>query len=414
MSNLLVFLFFFLLPVGWAKHWLIPASSVNGVLVDYLMPDLWPQDLLVITVVIANLPFTIKHWSLRIKKLWPLLLFLPGLVLSPSPLVSSVYFLRFVLVLLTGCLLFILFKDKKKGTELKKWALNGLTGAVIWTGVLAVLQLINQKSVFGWWFLGEPVFGLGSGGVKKIEVFGRLLVTPMATFPHSNVLGGFGLLSFLIFVRQSKAWQRDLAIFFSAVCCFLSFSIIVWFLFPCLIVSQYYWPIGRVFFKTNLKLTGLGRRKFPKKRYFFPILLLFILSIFLRYGGFLRADSFFRRWQLAGISLLMIRDQPLFGVGWGCFVKELPHYWQEIGSPIRFLQPVHNLFLLIVSELGIIGVSGLILLFKDFLKKMFSSKFLLLASCFLILSLFDHYFWTTTQGVYLLLLPLLAVPTRKQ
>ncbi|MFH1705307.1 MAG: O-antigen ligase family protein [Patescibacteria group bacterium] len=410
MINLLVFLFFFLLPVGWAKHWLIPASSVNGVLVDYLMPDIWVQDLLAIMVIIANLPFIIKHWSLWVKKLWPLLLFLPGLVLSPSPLVSLVYFLRFVLVLSTGCLLFILFKDKKKGMGFKKWALSGLAGAVIWTTILAVMQLINQKTVFGWRFLGEPFFGLGSGGVKKIEVFGRLLLTPMGTFPHSNVLGGFGLLSFLVFADQRKSWQHNLILILSAFCAVFSFSVIVWFLLLCLIVSHYFTSID---VKYNIFSFKIKKDKFGVFGVVTPIILCLSFFVLLLKFGFLPPSSVFRRWQLAKISLLVIRDHPFFGVGWGCFVKELPRYWQEIGSPIRFLQPVHNLFLLMLSEVGIIGLGGLLLLFKDFLKKMFSSKFLLLTSCFLILSFFDHYFWTTTQGIYLLLLLLLAVSTRK-
>lgn len=413
MVNILVFLFFFLLPVGWAKHWLVPSSLVNGVLVDYLMPDVWLQDCIAVIIIIANLPFIIKNWSLGTKKFWPLLLFLPGLILSSSSLVSLTYFLRFVLVLLTGYLFFNLFKNKQRGEEFKKWALTGLTGAIIWTGALAVLQLINQGTVFGWWFLGEPVFGLGTGGVKRIVLLGKTLVIPMATLPHSNIMGGFGLLSLIILLKNrrflKKSWPRGfwLGVVSGLILAVLSFSIIVWLLLAGLIIRILYDPIG-----SHKRLSRLRRRvrEVGKVLFLGGLILTTLLLTALFFAGknFLTPISVYRRAQLAKISLTMIKDHPFFGVGWGGFAKALPNYWQEASDGFRFLQPVHNLFLLVLSELGIIGTAGLILLLKGFLKKIFSSRCLLLVTSYLLLSLFDHYFWTTTQGAYLWLLLLLG------
>ena len=327
----LIFTLFALLPVGWSKHWLISQNLVSGVLVDYLMPALWFQDVLVIILLTTYL---LTSWRknkfkavFKDKRFWiSLALILPALVFSAVPLISLIYFLRFLLAAGAGYLLM-------ENRSYQKPAQAGLKLALIWTSALALLQFVKQGTVFGWWFLGEPVFSSGSGGVKKIILLGRTLVMPMATFPHFNVLIGFLILSLI--VLKKKIW------------CWLA--------------------------------TGL---------------VLFKIITF-------EPTSLWRRWELVKISLAMVRGYPLFGVGWGCFVKRLPEYWQ---SNFRFLQPVHNIFLIMFSELGSLGSLGIILFVSKLFRHLLKRKYLLLNTCFLILFLFDHYFWTTTQGIYMLFL----------
>ena len=299
LSDVFILLLFFLLPVGWSKHWLIPENLVNGVLVDYLMPDLWLQDIIALAIIILNFKFII----LKLKFLLPLFLILGSVFFSSAPLVSLINLTRFLLALGVG---HILTSNRK----FKKPALIGLTGAVIWTGILAILQFIKQGTVFGWWFLGEPIFSLGSGGVKKVVLFGKNLVLPMATFPHFNVLIAFLILSLI--VLRKKIW---------------------------------YWLAAA--------------------------LVLFKVITF-------DSTSFWRRWQLIKISLAMIKDYPLFGVGWGCFVEKLPDFWHQLGTNFRFLQPVHNIFLIMLSELGFLGSLGIILLISRFCKGLLSKKYFIL------------------------------------
>ena len=347
MIGFLVFLLFFLLPSGWAKHWIVDQSLVNGVLVDYLMPDLWLQDILAFAFIILNRE--------RLKRLIKdkVVLVSLGLIIIPIffssvPLVSLVYFSRFLLAVTVGYLLIKIFKGKD-GKKVRRIALIGLLGALVWTGALAFFQMINQGTVFGWWFLGEPIFNSGSGGVKKIEIFNKIVVAPMATFPHSNVLAGFSLLGLAIILREKKTKWRFWAVLFSFV-------------------------------------SILGSLSF--------------YTILLKPFSFLKSPSLWRRWELIKISLRMIKDNFLFGVGWGSFVKKMPEYWQEMKTNFRFLQPVHNIFLIVPSEIGFIGLLGIVgivgRLFKRVLRK---ENILFLSICFLI-SLIDHYFWTTTQGIY--------------
>lgn len=376
-----IFLFFLLLPVGWAKHWLTSYSLVNGVLVDYLMPDLWLQDILAIITIIANLQFTICNLRKNILKIFPIAS-LPACLLACGGLLFTVHYSLFTVPLRFFFMLGvakILLNSKK----LRKPAVLGLAGAVIWTGLLAILQTINQGTVLGWWFLGEPIFSLGSYGVKKIILFGYKLVLPMATFPHANVMGAFGLLSFFV-LSVGTADLRFLRIvkFFSLILIILSGSLPVYFLF-----------IGQLLFTIASNSCPISSRL---KKF---ILILFLLVT--SYGLLVTNDlSFYRRWELIKAGWLMFKDNWLFGVGWGNFVKELPNYWNQQG--IKFLQPVHNVFLLILAELGVIGTGCLVFILHKIFRDFSFSAYRLLITYYLLLLLIDHYFWTTTQGVYML------------
>lgn len=75
--------------------------------------------------------------------------------------------------------------------------------------------------------------------------------------------------------------------------------------------------------------------------------------------------------------------------------------------PVHLRQPAHNVFLLVYSELGIIGlglwVTWLAWLARDFWKRrrkwdMTRVGIVLAVGAFLFIALFDHFFWTLQQG----------------
>ena len=65
-----------------------------------------------------------------------------------------------------------------------------------------------------------------------------------------------------------------------------------------------------------------------------------------------------------------------------------------------FYQPVHNVFLLIFTELGVAGVL-VILLFGYFIRRIFNCNLLPIFILFLLLALFDHYLWSLYSGLLL-------------
>ena len=109
-------------------------------------------------------------------------------------------------------------------------------------------------------------------------------------------------------------------------------------------------------------------------------------------------------------------SQLFFGVGIGNFVN---HYMQFVPGLAPYLyQPVHNIYILIASEVGILGLVAFIvflaaLLWKSIKRLLPSITIqdahdrehlvyvfsLLLVACFvLFIGMYDHYFWTLQQG----------------
>ncbi|MEK7450510.1 MAG: O-antigen ligase family protein, partial [Patescibacteria group bacterium] len=119
-------------------------------------------------------------------------------------------------------------------------------------------------------------------------------------------------------------------------------------------------------------------------------------------------ESIVQRESLIRSSISMINDHPIFGVGLNNFLVNLPAY-QKAFSPTFYLQPVHNLFLLIASETGIIGLGfSLWFIFATYQRiinqsLIHNSLFIILSSV-LVLGMFDHYFLTLQQGQLLLAL----------
>lgn len=123
-------------------------------------------------------------------------------------------------------------------------------------------------------------------------------------------------------------------------------------------------------------------------------------------------ESVVVRQQLNAAAIKLWQSAPLFGVGLGNFLVRLPEALPS--RTIYFLQPVHNIYLLLLSEVGVVGI-GLIVLFglwwanhelriRNYEKTKHKELFILHTSLFaiLVLGLVDHYPLTLQQGQLLL------------
>ena len=108
-----------------------------------------------------------------------------------------------------------------------------------------------------------------------------------------------------------------------------------------------------------------------------------------------------------------------FGIGVGNFTLFMQEFVSFKVMPWD-IQPVHNLFLLLAVEGGFlllgVFVALFVQIFRDvydlyskFKRRMFAGLVLSLWACILVLSLFDHYFWTLYQGQFLFWFFLLTV-----
>jgi O-antigen ligase len=103
-----------------------------------------------------------------------------------------------------------------------------------------------------------------------------------------------------------------------------------------------------------------------------------------------RMNYFIQAWQI-------IKNYPIFGVGLGNYTLAAHN---EINPNLESwgYQPVHNIYLLILAELGAVGFLLWLALIFFIIKQLPATRYPLLVT-FLAVSLFDHYPWTLYFGI---------------
>ncbi|MDP1743721.1 MAG: hypothetical protein Q8L51_02940 [Candidatus Amesbacteria bacterium] len=226
-----------------------------------------------------------------------------------------------------------------------KLKIKKLKFAILWTSILAWMQFIKQSSIGGaWYWLGERSFNVFTPNIAKV-FWEELILRPYATFPHPNVLGGFLAIAGIL----SGGWISAIA-------------------FTTLIIT----------FSRTAIFAALAAVIFLKRHYsLLPLLLLPLLIP----GS---PDSLIGRNDLIRTSLDIISSNPLFGTGLGNFVR--------LSS-----QPVHNVFLLAISELGIpLGLIFAVWIIK-FCLKIVNWKLKIALAAVMITASGDHYWWSIPQ-----------------
>jgi O-antigen ligase len=274
-----------------------------------------------------------------------------------------------------------------------------LSVGAVYSSIIAILQFILQRSVGGiLWFLGERTFYASTPGIAALSVGGRLLLRPYATFPHPNVLGGFlavvlpMILAFIIFNKKInkvlKIWLKCVFII-GFIALFLTFSRAAWSVFL----------FGILFAVVNKK-GGVNSFLVARKNAFlvgFYSLLLISVSLFFFLP--LKYTSFVERYQLISATISMVSTSFIFGVGLNNFVIRAKDYLPKVFDFYIF-QPVHNVYLLIFAELGMIGFVMFMVFIFHLLLKSLKTNPLVTAAIFqiVLLGFFDHYLFTLQQG----------------
>ena len=389
LNSLLFFLFVVFLPTQFGYHFWPEWALVSGLRVDYFSPTITIIDLVVLLLFAVNLStFKIpakKAGAVTAVAVVAVLAFAAAnTYLSLSPMVAVYKWLKLSEFIFLG---YWAYRNKTTVTE---HISKPLTIALGYTFLLGLTQFATGKTIGGiFYFLGERSFSAATPGIALVNLFGGNFLRVYGTFPHPNVLAGFsivGLLLILFFEKNKKLKLIGMGI--AAANVFLSFSLgAIIALVVCLVVYilRLYKPLVHIY--KQIILGGV------------------LISILLMPAGqrLLRGDvslpeTIEKRLRLSVVAGEAISSSPVFGVGQGNFISFIP------GSTIEknpwFLQPVHNIFLLIVSETGTIGLivfAGILIS----LKIKTNPKNLLLILPILITGLFDHYWLTVNQGAFL-------------
>ncbi|QQG47661.1 MAG: O-antigen ligase family protein [Candidatus Woesebacteria bacterium] len=388
------------LPTQLAFHFWPDWALVYGIRVDYLAPTLYFTDIL--TFVLLVLVAKKIHLS---KKFLLLIFILFNIVFAHIAQIAVLYWLRF----LEGY--FLVFYVSKNRKEILKNLETPLSLAIIYVSLIAFGQFFLQKTIGGpLYWLGERSFNSSTPGIALANYFGEILMRPYSIFPHPNALAGFLAVSiFLLISQKTKKITTKTSIIFAVLVIFLTFSKTVWFasLF-CLII---------LLLRKHLNLK------------FLKIILFSIItftSLFFAFGKSpSKSEGIYKRFELSRVSLKIWESQPVFGVGLGNSITLLPTIAQKYPKIISpsvswWLQPVHNIYLLILSETGLVGfllfLYLVIRIFRNSLKIKpalpAGRNWKLVISIMLILltGLFDHY-WLTIHQNFLLASILLGLLT---
>jgi len=334
-------------------------------------------------------------------------------------------------------LFFYLKYNFKKLFHLKRIAQVFLASA-FFQSLIAIGQYINQQSL-SLKYLAESPLSPSIAGVAKIVVDGIKLIRPYGTFPHPNLLATFLCLAlfclFFIYLQWKPKWMPKpcgelvesivlgllLIIYFClffTLCLTFSRAVILTFVLAAL--GFFIW-----IFLTRSQL----KTKVIKLFLLFIVLcsLFFVLlwpEISSRFLISSEEQAVSLRLFYNQTALDLIKEYPFLGIGLGNFVWEIKEMLPLLANWLH--QPVHNIYLLIGSEIGLIGLGIFLFFLFSVIKRIriiLRENYLLLPFVFclfifLIIGLFDHFFWTLQQGqlMFWIVLGLLfgAAPNRQR
>lgn len=383
------FLFFwliFLLPTQLNKFFWPDFSYIYSLKIDYLALSIHFWDLLLYLLIAVWIS---KKPRINITALTVLLIFLvfqlPALFVAQNIGAGLSRYYQFVNVFLFG--LYISSQDWEVFRRLK----IALGLSVIFFSTIAIFQFMAGRSL-GFWFLGERDFTSSTPLIATFNYYGQVFLRPYATFPHPNVLSAFLLIALILLLFSNKKIRSDLpALFLGSLTILLTFSRAA---------------IALLILTLAFHLRG-------KLRFLLMVLILIFPLLFVRFSSAFNFDylSLLRREELAEVAIKMFLQEPILGVGLNNFLVVLSKT-DLISGTSRFLQPVHNIFLLSLAETGVIGFAGLMLflghpilkLWKQRKQSIIAKSLLWAWGVIIFLGSFDHYFLTLAQGQRLLFL----------
>ncbi len=392
----------FLIPTQLGYHFWPDFAHVFGIRVDYLSPTIYLTDILIFSLFVFWLSTKPKIGRKTIVWVVSILLFAAVNVFLAKNIGASLY--KWIKIF--EFVFFGYYLASLKGLDIKKQIIVPLTASVLFFSLVGILQFLKQGALGGLlYFLGERSFSSTSAGIALVDIGGSQYLRAYSTFSHPNSLAGF-LVTGLILLTFSKQSRRLKVLVFTLGLTALSLSFSLGALLGLTVVLLFY-LIRRV--STRILKKGLMAIVF---------LGIFLSMAFAVYSkGYLKADNLpenvHNRLVSAAAAGELFSSSPAWGVGLNNFIVRLPEI-KLVTGVFWWLQPVHNIFLLVLAETGIFGL----LLFTFLLTKAGAAsakkgKILFgLAIIFMVVTgLADHY-WLTLQQNQLLLSLVLGLSFR--
>ncbi len=434
----LFYLFIFLLP--WQTRWIWHYGQLGNGPSEYLTFSLYGTEILFFIILILALIYRCKVKDEEIKFLnykildfyilFFLFFLLAGLsfIWASSWQTSVYYFVKFI----EGLALLILVINFKFSFKRLGWAVV-LSGVI--QSLLASFQFFSQQVLANKW-LGLAEQLPQTLGSSVIEFDGLRLLRAYGSFTNPNILGGFlaiCLIILIVLIILAELKKEKILLWFSLpivlVGLFFTFSKNA---FLALIIGLLFLSIF-IFLSQDKKTKIIfGKILFVSLAVWAILFAIYQQPVLTRLQGETRLEqkSFTERATYLAQAKELIAVNWLQGVGLGNYTLALYNRSLEKLASYEY-QPVHNVYLLVLAELGILGfllfiliivkaisyiwtfpinknldLLGVFSLFKftgiyDFYLRRFY-WFLGLTAVFiimLVLMAFDHYFWTQYFGI---------------
>ncbi len=292
----------------------------------------------------------------------------------------------------------------------RRFSLATLAPVALVSGALqaaiALLQYVLQTSV-GFRWLGESPLTPGAYGVASFYVDNMPILRAYGTTPHPNILALILALALILswqyIIKLENRFQRWLTIglhtlILLGLCVTYSRTVIIFWLGAALALASMRYIRSAANVRTHIReliiatactlviFTGV---QWPAVH----------ARMLVRGNDTAVAERLF----FARAATSITRNNLLLGVGYGNFVPKLMA--QYVYRPSAIFQPVHNIYLLLASETGIMGLGLFLAFWGLILRQIIKRKLwpeLITLSMLLAIGFFDHLLWTSQQGMLVL------------
>lgn len=408
-----LYLFVFLLP--WQTRLILREGNLNGYW-EYGTFSIYATEIFLWLIFILAIAWWIaRELKIKNEKL--------KITIKSSKLV---YLLIYLFIFLLYTLVSVLWADSKSLAIYSwHWLAEGIgiflvlrvmkvdVAKLVWAFMLSALiqaglslwQFLTQSTFASKW-LGMALHDPAVSGTFVVEIALRRWLRAYGAFPHPNVLAGFlATAMFLIIWLYQKTAESLKKILLPVIFAILSLGLFATFsksvIATFVLVIILWWVI--IFIRQQSKEIKIDLLKFTL---IFLVIAAVFSAIFWEpvqtriYGAErLEVKSTTERLNYFGEAWQLIKNHPLTGVGLGNYTLAIHN---DINPDLESwnYQPVHNIYLLILAELGIIGfILWLVLIFL-LIKKIPITNYQLPITI-LVVGLFDHYLWTLYFGIIL-------------
>lgn len=410
--SFLIKAFLFLLP--WQTIWIYKEQYLNGFKWQYGTLGFYATEILLWVIVLVfmgwswqrfrqkTLVFKFQITRDRIFTFSILIFIIYTLASSLWAFDSEVAWQHGLRIMEMFLLFFVLYLGPFSFKESVRWLVLGS----ILPAVLGIFQFVFQD-VFASKWLGlanHAGWQAGTSIVSGSDI-GRMLRS-YGPFAHPNIFGGY----LVVVILLSLLWSLSIIKVKLKIVLFASY---------CLLLTSLFFTFSRsalLALVVSLLIYFVQDKVAIKKRFYrifytvLPIIILVlvlvpVLAVRVSGDSVNEIKSITERTNQVGESLPIIKNNLWFGVGAGNYTLAL--YNNDPSRSGWEYQPVHNVGLLVLSELGLVGLILLLFIILSFFNYNFSFIkrhwviFVLLLTAYCLLLCFDHYLYSSYIGLVL-------------